>query len=91
MESKERAMRQTAVADCCKLRPIRYSRWGLAEDPVGQIVKVGGVLYNVVGTYRREYPPSIMLQLKHFNGEDAGECVASTALIVPGHFHEGTD
>lgn len=30
----------------------------------------------------------IMLRLRHFNGEDGGECAAAAALILPRHYHE---
>lgn len=78
----------THPCEQCKPRSIRFGRWGLAEDPTGAHVLVGGRLFDVVSTYRRESPAAIMLRLRHFNGEDGGECAASVALILPRHSHE---
>ena len=46
------------------LRPIRYGRFGLAEDPTGQIVTwtIGERTYlaDVIGVYRRESPAAFV-------------------------------
>ena len=67
-------------------RPIKFNRWGLAEDPVGQIARwwAGGRFYlaEIIGTYRREFPPAVMLQTRHFNGEVGPEVAASAVKLV---------
>lgn len=83
-------MTRTAnLATCCKPRPIRFGRWGLAEQPMGQIVLCCGRLYDCIGAYRREYPsPAIMLRVRHFDHSEAQDIAAGACSIVPGHFHE---
>lgn len=78
----------THPCEQCKPRRIRFSRWGLAEDPIGAQVIVSGRLFDVESVYRREFPAAVMLRLRHFNGEDGGECAAAAALILPRHYHE---
>jgi hypothetical protein len=65
------------------MRRIRFNRWGLAEDPThAQIVGIDGRLYDVVGTYRREYPAAVMLRTRHFNGEPGPDMAASSVYIL---------
>lgn len=67
------------------IRAIRFGRFGMKEDPTGQIVSFtrnGPRLAEVTGYYLREFPQAIMLRLKHFNGEDAGEVAASSVRLV---------
>jgi hypothetical protein len=62
---------------------IRFSRWGLAENPIhAQIVTDDGKLYDVIGTYRRECPSAIMLQTRHFNGELGPDLAASSVWVL---------
>ena len=64
---------------------IRFTKYGLAEDPTGAIVTWechGTRLAEVTGTYRREYPPAVMLTLKHFNGEPCEDIAASAVQLV---------
>jgi hypothetical protein len=64
-------------------RRLKFTRWGLAENPVGaHIVTEGGKLYDVVGTYRRELPAAIMLQTRHFNGEPGPDIAASAVYVL---------
>lgn len=67
-------------------RRIRFSRFGLAEDPVGMIVtwKIGDrdYLARVVATYRSETRGMVMLKTRHFNGEDAPEVTASVVFAL---------
>lgn len=89
----ECSARKRELRQCCRPRAIRFSRWGLAEDPTGEIIitRDGRTLAYVTATYRRETPAAIMLRLRHMDGSDAGECAASYALILPGHFHAKND
>ena len=55
-------------------RPVRYGRWGLAEDPIGfQVMLKHGermLLGDVRETYVLDhYRGGIMLRVTHFNGE----------------------
>ena len=77
------------LPECCQPRHVKLGRWGLAEDPVGAIVvDRSGRLYNVTGTYRREVPAGIMLQLRHFNGETAEDMSCSAVKILPRCYHD---
>ena len=68
------------------LRPIRYGRFGLAEDPTGQIVTwtIGERTYlaDVIGVYHRESPAAFMLRTRHFSGESGPEVAASAVRLV---------
>lgn len=64
-------------------RRIRFSRWGLAEDPThAHIVTNTGELYECLGTYRQEFPSAIMLRTRHFNGELGPDIAASAVWIL---------
>ena len=63
-------------------RLLRFSRWGLAEDPIGGHVVIGNALLEVTGTYRREVPNAIMLKVRHLNGDDHHDVAASAVRIL---------
>ena len=67
-------------------RPIRYTRFGLAENPVGQIVTwtIGDRTYlaDVVGVYHRESPAAFMLKTRQFCGDEGPEVAASAVRLV---------
>lgn len=68
-------------------RPIKFSRFGLAERPVGLQVKltIGERTYlgDVTGFYLSEgYSPAVMLKVKHFNGEPWPFDPAASAVRV---------
>lgn len=54
-------------------RKLRFTRWGLAENPTGQYVAMqlrdSLLLGEVTGFERNEVRGMIMLTVKHFNGE----------------------
>lgn len=68
------------------IRPLKRTKFGLAEDPTGQIVMTNaGKLYDCVGMYYREFPTGgTMLRVRHFNGESAPDiCSGAVKLVLP--------
>lgn len=65
------------------IRSIRFGRFGLKEDPTGQIVvDRQGKLYDVTGVYYRQLPACFMLRVRYFNGEAAPDIAASAVKLV---------
>ena len=55
------------------MRTIRYSKYGLAENPIGYHVMMPYKGRNLLGEVRdvtRDHTGSITLTITHFNGED---------------------
>lgn len=64
-------------------RAIKFNRFGLAENPIGLDAVWGDSrIARIVGTYRREEPPDIMLKLRYFNGVEAPDLSASYVRIL---------
>jgi hypothetical protein len=64
-------------------RRIKFGKFGLAEDPIGLDAVFGDSrVARIVGTYRRDEPPAIMLRLRYFNGEDAPDLAASYVYVL---------
>ena len=64
-------------------RRLRFTKFGLAEDPRGQhVLMPNGSLREVYETYRREYPSAIMLKVRSFNREITEEIAAGAAVIL---------
>ena len=62
---------------------IRFSRWGLAENPLGlHVIMPDGSLREVYETYRREFPSAIMLKVRSFDREILDEITAGAARIL---------
>lgn len=68
------------------LRCIKFTRWGLGENPTGEFITWqdrGTRVAECIGTYRREGPASsIMLRTKYFNGEAGPDLVAGAVQII---------
>jgi hypothetical protein len=65
------------------MRRLRFSRFGLAEDPThAHVVMPDGTLREVYGIYRRESPQAIMLKVRSFNREILEEVAASAVHIL---------
>lgn len=68
------------------VRRIKFSRWGLAEDPIGMFVSysVNGrtKLREVVGTYRSETPSVVMLQLRSFDRTITEDVAAAFVEVI---------
>lgn len=64
-------------------RRLRFNKWGLAEDPIGQhVLMPNGAVREVYACYRRETPACVMLQVRSFNREVCEEIAAGAALIL---------
>lgn len=68
-------------------RPVKFSRFGLDENPVGfqVMLKIRERTYlgDVTGFYRREgVAPVTMLKVRHFNGEPWPFDPAASAVRV---------
>lgn len=68
------------------MRRLRFSRWGLAEDPRGYFIRYkttdGYALREVVDVWRRESPPAVMLRVRTFNRELTEDVAAGAVEVI---------
>jgi hypothetical protein len=70
-------------------RVIKFGKFGLAEDPIGQhVLMPDGSIREVYGTYRREFPSVVMLKVRSFNREIVDEIAAGSAKILDRSWEE---
>lgn len=64
-------------------RALRFTRWGLAEDPVGlQVITPAGKLRDVVRAYRCELRSVTMLEVRSFNREVTEHVAAGSVRVL---------
>lgn len=63
-------------------RGIKFTRFGLGEDPAGLLVSVADRVYFIDSAYRREHPPAILLRTRYLNGARGPDIAAGAARVL---------